>query len=117
MRDADGRVRLVPVLSARTRRTERVDAKVCRVDVDARDFFQVGQDGHRARGRVNAPLRFRRRHTLHPMRTGLELEPRERAAPDDAADDFAVAAVLAMVLAQDLDAESFALRVARIHAE
>ena len=68
-------------------------------------------------GGVDAALRFGRGHALHAMRAGLELEMRERAVADDAADDFLVAAVLAGALRQHFDAPALLVGVARVHAE
>ena len=95
VRDADRRIGLVDVLAARARGAVRVDAQVRGIDVDLVDFVELRQDRDGARRGVDAPLRLGRRHALHAMRAGLELEPRKRAAPDDAADDLLVAAVLA----------------------
>src|SRR5258707_14737228 len=64
---------------------------------------------------MNASLCFGGRHSLHAMGAGLEFEQRTRAASDDAADDFLVAAVLAGTLAQYLDAPALGLGVARVH--
>ena len=64
--------------------------------------FRQDRDRH---GRsVNAPLGFGRGHSLHAMGAGFELQARERAASDDSADDFLVAAVLAGAFRQHFDA-------------
>ena len=67
--------------------------------------------------RVDAALRFGRGHALDAMRARLELEVRERASADDAADDFLVAAVLAGALRQHFDAPALHVGIARIHAK
>src|SRR5204862_7850197 len=64
----------------------------------------------------NAPLRLGRRHALHAVRSGFELQQRERTPADDAAGDLVVAAVLARAFAEHLHRESPAFRVARVHA-
>ncbi len=51
------------------------------------------------------------------MRAGLELQPRIRAAADDARDHFLVPAVLARIVGFDFHLPTLALGVARIHAE
>src|SRR4029453_11327524 len=66
---------------------------------------------------VDATLRLRRRHALHAVRAGLELQLRVDAAARDAAGHLAVAAVLAAAFGQEVDAPPLALGVARIHAE
>ena len=54
---------------------------------------------------MDASLRLGGRYALHAMRAGFEFQLRKRAAADDAADDFLVAAVFARALAQDLPAQ------------
>ena len=67
--------------------------------VDFLDLLELRQDRHRARGGVDPALRLGRRHALHAVGAGLELQQREGALADDAADDLLVAAVLAGALA------------------
>ena len=81
------------------------------------DLVELGQDRDRAGRGVDASLRFGRRHALHAMRAGLELELRIGAPADDAADDFLVPAVLALALAEHFDLPALALGVARVHPE
>ena len=66
---------------------------------------------------MDPTLGFGGGHALHAMRAGLELEAREGTTPDEAADDLAVAAVLAAVLGQDLDLPAAPVGVARVHAK
>ena len=66
---------------------------------------------------MNATLCFGLRYALHAMGSGFELEPGKRATPDDATDDFLVAAMLARILAQDFHAPALRLGVARVHAK
>src|SRR4029079_4391738 len=73
------------------------------------------RDGHRRR--VDAALRLGLGHALHAVHAGLELELRIGASARDARDDLAIAAVLAGIRAQDLDAPALALRVAAVHPE
>src|SRR5690606_41144175 len=65
--------------------------------------------------RVDPALRLGRRHALHAMHAGLELEPRVRALADDPADDLLVSAVLAFARAQHLDAPALVLGVSAVH--
>ena len=81
------------------------------------DLLELGQDRDGAGRGVDAALCLGRRHALHAVRAGLELEPRVRALADDAADDLLVAAVLAGALAQHLDSPALPFGVARVHAE
>ncbi len=94
----DGRV-----LPARTGRTVGVDAQLGRIEWVVLDLVEFGQDRDRAGRSMDAALCLGRRHALHAMGAGLELESRVRALADDAADDFLVAAVLTSALAQHLD--------------
>src|SRR4249920_2662154 len=66
---------------------------------------------------MNATLCFGLRYALHTMGTRFELEPGKRATPDDAADDFLVAAMLAGIFAQDFHAPALGFGVARVHAK
>ena len=79
VRDAHGRVGLVDVLAAGAGGAVGVDAQIRRIDLDLLHLVELRQDGDRHRGGVDAALRFGRRHALHAMRAGLELQPRERA--------------------------------------
>src|SRR5690606_581193 len=95
VRDADRRVGLVHVLTARTGGSERVDAQVGGIKFNRLDFVELGQDRNRASGGVNASLRLGGWHALNAMRASFELEAPERSLADDAADDLLIAAVLA----------------------
>src|SRR5581483_10293128 len=66
---------------------------------------------------MNAALRFRVGDSLHAVGARLELQSRERPPAGNAADDFLVAAVLARVVAQDLDCEALRLGVTSVHAQ
>ena len=79
VRDAHRRVGLVDVLAAGARRAERVDAQVGGIDRDVGDRIGLRHHRHRARRRVDAPLRLGLRHALHAMAARLELELRVRA--------------------------------------
>src|SRR5690625_5569213 len=103
MGDANRRVRLVDVLSARPGGTKRVDLEVARVNLDGVDrvHFRQHRDGT-SRG-MDATLRFGFRHSLHPMRARLELEAGVRALPNHARDDLAESTVLAFAGVDDFD--------------
>src|SRR3546814_6902994 len=115
--DADRRAGLVVVLAAGTGRTEGVDLEVGRVDLDRRAVLFHRDDRHCRRRSVDATLRLGFRHALHAVGAGLELQVRVRAAPLDAGDDLAEAAVLAGAGRFDLDPPALSLGVARIHAQ
>ena len=115
--DADRGVGLVDVLPPRPRRPEGVDLEVSRVDLHLAHVLDLGQHRHRARGGVDPALRLRLRHPLDPMPARLELEPRVRLAADHADHRLAVAAVLALAPAHDLDGPPPRLRVPQVHAQ
>ena len=78
VRDAHRAVGRVDRLAAGARGAEDVDAQVLVVDLDV-DLLGLGQHGHgRGRG-VDAALGLGRRHALHAVHAGFELEPREHA--------------------------------------
>src|SRR5258706_9342219 len=114
--EANRRIGLVHVLAAGAARAIGIDANVRWVDLDiGRGDF--GHHRHRRRRRVDAALRLGRRHALHAVAAGLELELRVGAMPDDARDDLLVASGLAQALRNDLDLPAVALGEARVHAE
>src|SRR5271156_2917540 len=117
MRDANRRVGLVHVLSARARRAVGIDAQVRGIQIDGLDRLELREDRDRARRSVNASLRLGRRHALHAVGARLELQQRVGAATDDAADDFLVAAVLAGTLGEHLHLPALRFGVTGIHAK
>ena len=64
---------------------------------------------------MNAALRLGLGDTLDAMCTGLELQAAVHAAPFNAGDDLLEAAVFAGAVAQDSDAPTLVLGVARVH--
>ncbi len=117
MRDANRGVGLVDVLTTGARGAEGVDAQLRRIELDGLDLVQLRQDRDRHRRRMNTSLRFGGRHALHAMGARFEFQLRERAATDDATDDFFVAAMLAGVFRQHFDVPAMLAGVARIHPE
>src|SRR5436190_17282340 len=117
MCDPHGGVGLIDVLAASARGAVGVDAKVRGVQDDVADRARLGQDGDRAGGGVNAPLRLGGGHSLDAVAAGLELELRVSALPDHAGDDLLVPAGVAWRLRYHLHLPALAFRVARIHAE
>ncbi len=115
--DADGGVRLIHVLATRTRGPVRIDPQIRRIQIDGLDLVLLRQDRNRDRGGVNASLRLGRRHPLHAVRAGFELEPGEGASTGNARDDLLEAPVLTGALAQDLDREPLRFGIARVHAQ
>ncbi len=87
------------------------------IDPDLVDLVGLRQHGHRARGGVDAPLRFRFRHALHAMAAGLELELRVRTGADDAHDRFLVAAEVGRALGDHLGGPAMPLGKAHVHAQ
>ena len=116
MGDADRRFRLVDVLAARPLRAHGVDLEVGLVDgdVDLRRFRQHGDGGG---GGVDAPLRFRVGHALHPVHAALELQPREDAGALHLGDHLLEAAGRALARRHHGDAPAVRLGVAGVHAE
>ena len=66
---------------------------------------------------MDAALRLGDRHALHAVPAGLELQARVHAAALDAHDHFLVAAVLALVRADDLALPAPGFRIAQVHAQ
>src|SRR5215470_13310055 len=116
MRDTHRGIGLVDVLPAGTRGAVGVDAQIRGVDLDALDLIELGKYRDRARRGVDTSLRFGGGYALYAVGTRLELQTRERALAGDAADDLAVAAMLAGVLAQHLAAEAVRFGIASVHA-
>src|SRR3984885_14646511 len=56
VRDANGRIGLVDMLSAGSRGAVRIDAQIRGIDLDGLDLLQLGQDGDGARGGMDAAL-------------------------------------------------------------
>ena len=117
MGDPDRGVGLVQVLSSRSRRPERIDPQIGGGDVHVIHLVHLRQHRHRARGGVDASLRFGLRHPLYAVAAGFELEPRVRSAPHDPDDDFLVPSVLAGAAAHDLGLPARELAVAQVHPE
>ena len=117
MGDAHGGVGLVDVLAAGAGGAERVDAELRRIDHDFVDLVRFRHHRDRAGAGVDAALRLGRRHALHAMAAGLELQLRVGARADDLGDDFLVAAHFAGTLGNHFDLPALALRIAAVHAE
>jgi hypothetical protein len=66
---------------------------------------------------VDAALRFRRRHALHPVHAGFELQPREDAGPRDRGDDLLVAAEVVLRDRDELRLPAMQVGIAGVHAE
>ena len=92
MRNANGRVGLVDVLTASAGRSICVDSHICRIEVHVNDLVRLRHNRHRARTGVDAPLRFRFRNALHPMHARFEFEFRISACTGYRRDDLLVAA-------------------------
>mmetsp|Transcript_29273 Transcript_29273/g.50075 ORF Transcript_29273/g.50075 Transcript_29273/m.50075 type:complete len:367 (+) Transcript_29273:74-1174(+) len=75
VRQVDRRLHLVHVLPAGAARARRVHLDVARVNLDGH-LVHLGHDRHGGRRGVDPPLRLRRRHALHAVHAGLELELR-----------------------------------------
>ena len=117
MRDAHGGIGLVHVLAARTGRAERIDAEVRGTDRDVGDGIGFRQYGNRARGSVDASLRFRFRDPLHAVSPGLELELRVHALSGDARDHLLESPHVAQALRNNFHLPAIAFCKARVHAE
>src|SRR5690606_27598293 len=115
--DADGRFGLVDVLATGAGGAIGVHAQVGRVDLDGVLLIRLGQHRHGAGRGVDAALGFGFRHALHAVRAGFEFQLGKHIVTLDAGDDFLVAAMLAGVFREDLDAPALLLGVTRIHAE
>ncbi len=94
-----------------------INAQVSRVDLDLGLLVHLGQNRHGAGGGVNTALRLGLRHPLHAMRAGLELELGVDRLALNPGDDFLVAAVLAGVFRQHLNAPALTFGVTAVHAK
>src|SRR5882672_6595718 len=117
MRDSHGGVGLVDMLAACARGAVGVDSKFRGIQHDVADRARLGQHRYRASRRVNAALGLRSGDSLDTVAAGFEFEPGVRALPDDAGDDFLVAAGIARRFGYDLHLPALAFRIARIHAK
>jgi hypothetical protein len=117
--DPDRRVGGVDALPAGPGRTVDVDAQVGRVDLDV-DLLRLRQHEHAGRAGVDAPLRLRRRHPLHPVHTALVLELAPHTGVRPAADrhrHVLVAAEVGLLGVEDLGLPALPLGVAQVHPE
>ena len=73
MSDADGRLRLVDMLSACTGRTIGIDLQILGIN-GALHILRLRQNSHCGCTGVDAPSGLRLRHTLDPVDTGFKLE-------------------------------------------
>ena len=117
MRDAHRGIGLVDVLTAGARCAKGVDTKLSRIDRDVGNRVGFRKHRHRARGSMNAPLRFRLWHPLDTMPARFELELGIGALPDDSRDDFLVSAHLAGTLRNQFELPLVAFGKARVHAK
>ena len=114
MRDAHRALGLVDMLAAGAAGPHRLDPEVLVVDGDIH-ILGERQHGHGRGGGVDAPLRLGRRHPLHAMHAGFELETRIDAVAGHFGDDFLEAAHGALALGDGLDAPAPERGVALVH--
>ena len=114
--DANGRVRRVHALPARTARPEHVDAQLVRIDLNFH-LFGLGQNRHRRRRCMNAALGLGLRHPLHPVDAAFELQPAVGSFTVDHEDNLFESAQLGGGCAEEFDTPPLTLGVARVHAE
>ena len=117
VRQAYGGIGLVDMLSTGARGTISIFSDVGFADLHAVDFIDLRHNGHRAGTGVDAALRLRFRHSLHPVRAGFEFQLRVHVFTNDSADDFLVAAVLAPPRIHNLELPASGLCILRIHPE
>ena len=94
--DADGGLGFIDVLPAGAARTEGVDLKVRRIDVNLH-FFGLGQHGHGNGGGVDTALGLGVRHALHAVHARLEFQAAVNAVSLDEEADFLDASQLGLV--------------------
>ena len=116
MGDAHRRIGGVDVLAAGAGGAHRIDADVFGRDVDV-DLLGLRQHGDGRRRGVDAAAGLGRRHALHAVHAGFELQLREDALARDGRDDFLVAAGLALARRGDLDLPAAPGGIALVHAE
>src|SRR5262249_44507085 len=115
VRDADGGIRRVHALAARSGRAHDVDLELVVVDLDL-DLFRLGHDRDGGSRGVDAPLRLGLRNALDAMCPTLELEDRERTLSFDGEDRLLDTTALALAGRQRLRLQAETLCVAREHA-
>ena len=80
-------------------------------------FLGFRQHRDRDRRGMDAPLAFRRRHTLHPVHTRFVFQPSEDIAPGDFGGCFLDRAQAGVAVFQDLEFPAFAVGILLIHRE
>ena len=115
MRQADRRLRLVDLLSARARGAEQIDAHVLVVDGHVH-VLRFGQHRDGDRGGVDAPLRLRLGHTLDAVYPAFKLEAGIGALAVDIDDGLFHAAQLRHIEVDRLPGEAVLLAIALVHA-
>ena len=115
--DADGGVGLVDVLTTGPGGAEGVDLQLGGVDLDLFGFRHFRQHGHGTGGGVHPALGFGLGYPLHPVAAGFKLEAAVDVLAVHLGDHLLVAAVLAVVAADDGDAPALALGITGVHAE
>ena len=114
MSHSDARFRFIHVLPARTARTISVDFQIFFVYIDF-DVNRLGQNGDRHRGRLNPPLRFRFRNSLHAMNAALEFKFTVRALSAYRKDNLFYAAEFGFVYIDFFRFPPVSVGITRIH--
>ena len=89
---AHGGVRCVHALPAGAGRAEDVHTHIIGLYFNVH-FLGLGQNGHRNRRSMNAPLRLRGGNTLHTVGAGLVFEPAVNLAAADKRNNFLVSTI------------------------
>ena len=116
MRDAHRGIGRVHRLPARTRRAERVNPQILRLDFDV-DFIGFGQYGDGGSRSVNAALLLGLRNALHAVHAALILQLGIDFVPLNRSNHFLHSAKRRRRAFQNFHLPALCFRVARIHAE
>src|SRR5262245_13555361 len=114
--DANGRVRRVDTLAARSRRGRSLDVEVLRLELDL-DRVGLRHDRHRRGRGVDAALRLGLGNALHPVHATLVLQLRVRAVAVDLELDLVEAPFLRGRRVDHVDLPAFLLGPLVVHAE
>ena len=91
------------MLATRSGSPVRINAQVCRIDIDFPDVFHFRQYRDSAGRSMDPALRLCCRDSLNPVRSPFKLKPGKRTLSDNADDNFLEPAMISGALAEYFD--------------